>query len=122
MCTGPHDLHALSRQRLELLDLERRHHRALGLMPRSARGPLSDVDAVGARRSGQDGRDVLEKLDTTVEGAAADHVKTNIGITVVDPLATAAPRDDGKDNHAEAVDETRFEKGSAQGEAPNGAH
>jgi hypothetical protein len=44
-------------------------------------------------------------LDAAVEGAAADHLESDIGIAVVDPLPAAASGDDGKDNDAEAVDQ-----------------
>src|SRR3954468_1367424 len=46
------------------------------------------------RRPGQDRRNVLEQLDATVEGAAADHLESNIRIVVVDPLPAGPSGDD----------------------------
>lgn len=43
----------------------------------------------------------------------ADHIEGNIGIAVVDPFPTGVSGDDGKHNHAEAVDKARLEQGTA---------
>src|SRR5205809_2596967 len=82
----------------------------------------SGVDPGAARRPGQNRRSVLEQLDAPVERPAVDHVESDIGIAVVDPLPAAASGDDGKDNHAEAVHEAGLQQRPAQGEAANGAH
>src|SRR5438552_5389066 len=70
----------------------------------------SGVDPGAARRPGQNRRSVLEQLDAPVERPAVDHVESDIGIAVVDPLPAAASGDDGKDNHAEAVHEAAFSR------------
>src|SRR5207247_7979323 len=82
----------------------------------------SCVDLGAARRPGENRRSVLEQLDATVERPALDHVESDIGIAVVDPLPAAASGDDGKDNHAESVDEAGLQQRAAQGEAAYGAH
>ena len=56
----------------------------------------SGVDPGAARRPGQNRRSVLEQLDAPVERPAVDHVESDIGIAVVDPLPAAASGDDGK--------------------------
>src|SRR5690349_24101212 len=56
-------------------------------------------------RPAKNPRDVLEELDASAEGTAADHVECDIGIAVVDPLPAGAAGDHGKDDHAEPVHE-----------------
>ena len=54
--------------------------------------------------------DVLEQLEPAVERAAADQLERDVGISVVDAVVARAPGDDREDDHAEAVDQTRFEE------------
>ena len=61
------------------------------------RCPSGD-DCVGARRPSQNRRNVLEQLDATVERATTDHVESNVGIAIVDPLPAAGSGDDRKDH------------------------
>jgi len=56
----------------------------------------SGGDGVDARRPGQNSRNVLEQLNASIEGAAVDHVESNIGIPVVDPLPALFPVITGK--------------------------
>src|SRR5262249_43613740 len=79
-------------------------HASVRSLPRR-RACRSAVCTVGARRPSQNCRNVLHQLDATVEGPAADHVESNIGIAVVDAVPTAGAGDDGKDDHTEAVHE-----------------
>jgi hypothetical protein len=53
----------------------------------------SGVDPAGARRRSQNRRNVFEQLDAAIEGAAADHVQSNIGVAVVNQLPAAAAGD-----------------------------
>ena len=57
--------------------------------------------------SGQNRGLVLDKLQSTVESAAAEHVEGNIGIAVVDSVSTGAPGDNWEDDNAETVYKAR---------------
>ena len=75
-----------------------------------------------ARWAVQNRRNVHKQLDTAIEGTAVDHVESNVGVPVVDPVRTGACCDNRKDDHAEAVDETGFQEGAAQGKAAHRGH
>src|SRR5689334_269727 len=70
----------------------------------------SRLELAGARRPSQNRRNVLDQLDTPIEGPAADHLECNIGIAIVDAVPTAGAGDDGKHDHAEAVHEAGFQQ------------
>src|SRR6266508_3996859 len=75
-----------------------------------------------ARWAVQNRRNVHKQLDTAIEGTAVDYVESNVGVPVVDPVRTGACCDNRKDDHAEAVDETGFQEGAAQGKAAHRGH
>jgi hypothetical protein len=69
------------------------------------------------RWPGQNRRDVLEQLNSIIEGAAANHVEGDVRVPVVNPVPTGASGDDWEDDHAETVHETGIQEGTAQREA-----
>jgi hypothetical protein len=95
---------------------------AQSLLPASQGRVRSGIGLGGAGRPGKNRGDVLEQLQPTVKGAAANHVQGDVGVPVVDPVPTAASGDDWEDDHAETVHETGFQQRAAQGETAHGAH
>lgn len=59
-----------------------------------------------ARRSSQDGGDVVEHLQPLVEGPSSDQFEIDVRISVVDPLAAAGARDHREDDDPKAIHQT----------------
>src|SRR5262249_20884778 len=95
---------------------------APGLLRRGATRPRSGVRRRTAGRPGQNGRHVLEELRASVERPVGPLVEGNVWIRIVDPLTPGTPRDDGKDDHPETIDQTGRKERTAEGEAADRAH
>src|SRR4051812_16581272 len=83
---------------------------------------LSGVCLLVAGGSSQNGGDIVEQLQSSVEGAGAGHSEIDVGISVIDSLATTAPRDHGEDDDPETIHQSGEQERAAQLEASQRAH